>query len=88
MEVKFLLAGYGLTVSGRWVKDPLLDGCDDGFIDSVTQTACHFDVGDPAGGIDHDVEDDVAFGALREYGEVRVWGWKVAGESDVDVTGA
>ena len=68
VEVEFLLAGYGLTVFGGWVKGPLLDGCDDTFVDSVAEAAGHFDVGDLACGVDDDVEDDVAFGSVRERG--------------------
>jgi hypothetical protein len=59
------------------MKSPLLNGCNDGFIDSVTEPAGHFDVGDPARGVDNDIEDDVAFGAVREGGEVRLWRGKV-----------
>ena len=68
MEVKFLFAGYGLTVSGRWVEGPLLDRCDDGFVDAIAQAAGHLYVGDLAGGIDDDVEDDIAFGAVGQGG--------------------
>ena len=88
VEVEFLFAGYGLTVSGGGMEGPLLDGRDNGFVDSVAQAAGHLDVGDLAGGIDDDVEDDVAFGAAGEGGEVRLWSGKVAGECDVDVAGA
>ncbi len=72
MEAEFLFAGYGLTVAGGGVEGPLLDGGDDGFVDAVTQAARHFDVGDFSCGVDDDVEDDVAFGAAREGGEVRL----------------
>ena len=88
MEVEFLFAGYGLAVSGGGVKGPLLDRCDDGFIDAVAQAAGHLDVGDLARRIDDDVEDDVALGAAGEGGEVRLGSGKVAGERDVDVAGA
>ena len=59
------------------MKGPLLDGCDDGFVDSVTEPAGHFNVRNPACGVDNDIEDDVAFGAVREGGEVRLWRGKV-----------
>ena len=75
MEVEFLFAGYGLAVSGGGVEGPLLDGCDDGFVDAVAEAAGHLDVGDLAGGVDDDVEDDVALGAAGEGGEVRLWVW-------------
>ena len=88
MEVQFLLARYGLAVSGGGVKDPLLDCRDDGLVDAVAEPAGHFDVGDFAGGVDNDVEDDVALGAVRQHGEIRFWCGKVAGERDVDVAGA
>ena len=88
MEVEFLFAGYGLTVSGGGVEDPLLDRGDDGFVDAVAEAAGHLDVGDFAGGVDDDVEDDVTFCAAGEGGEVRFWRGKVAGECDVDVAGA
>ena len=88
MEVEFLLAGYGLAVSGGGAEGPLLDGCDDGFIDAVAEAAGHFDVGDLAGGVDDDVEDYVAFSAAREVGEVGLGCGEVAGECDVDVAGA
>ncbi len=70
MEVEFLFAGYGLAVSGGGVEGPLLDGGDDGFVDAVAQAAGHFDVGDFSCGVDDDVEDDVAFGAAGEGGEI------------------
>ncbi len=88
MEVEFLFAGYGLAVSGGGVEGPLLDRGDDGFIDAVAKAAGHLDVGDLARRVDDDVEDDVAFGAAGEGGEVRLWCGKVAGECDVDVAGA
>ena len=72
MEAEFLFAGYGLAVACGGVEGPLLDGGDDGFVDAVTQAAGHFDVGDFSCGVDDDVEDDVAFGAAWESGEVRL----------------
>ena len=87
MEVEFLFAGYGLAVSSGGVKGPLLDSCNDGFVDAMAQAAGHLDVGDLACGVDDDVEDDVAFGAAGKGGEVRLWCGKVAGEGDVDVAG-
>ena len=45
------------------MKGPLLDSRDDGLVDAVAEAAGHFDVGDFAGGVDNDVEDDVALGA-------------------------
>ena len=68
VKVEFLLAGHGLAVFRGWVKGPLLDGRNDAFVDSVTEAAGHFDVGDSACGVDDDVEDDVAFGTVREGG--------------------
>src|SRR6266700_3574814 len=88
VEVEFLFAGHRLAVSGGGVEGPLLDRCDDGFVDAVAQAAGHLDVGDLAGGVDDDVDDDVAFGTAGEGGEVRLWRGKVAGERDVDVAGA
>jgi len=88
VEVEFLFAGYGLAVTGGRVEGPLLYRCDDGFVNAVTEPAGHLDVGDLARGVDNDVEDDVAFGAAGEGGEVGLWGGEVAGESDVDVAGA
>jgi hypothetical protein len=88
VEAEFLFAGYGLAVAGGGFEGPLLNGGDDGFVDAVAKAAGHFDVGDFAGGVDDDVEDDVAFGAVGEGGEVRL-GWReIADESDVDVAGA
>ena len=88
MEVEFLFAGYGVAVFGGGVEGPLLDGGDDGFVDAVAEAAGHLDVGDLSGGVDDDVEDDVAFGAAGECGEIRVGAGEVAGEGDVDVAGA
>ena len=85
MEVEFLFAGYGLAVTSGGVEGPLLDGCDDGFVDAVAQAAGHLDVGDLACRVDDYVEDDVALGAVRKNGEVRLRGGKVSGERDVDV---
>jgi hypothetical protein len=88
VEVELLLAGYGLAVFGRGVEGPLLNGCDDVFIDAVAETAGHFDVSDLSCGVDDDIEDDIAFGAARECREVRFGRGEVADESDVDVAGA
>ena len=85
MEVKLLFAGYGLAISGGGMEDPLLNGCDDGFVDAVAEAAGHFDVGDFACRVDDDVEDDVAFGAARKNGEVRLGSGEEAGAGDVDV---
>ena len=70
MEVKLLFAGYGLAVLGGGVEGPLLDGGDDGFIDAVAKALGDLDVGDLAGGVDDDVEDDVAASAAGQRGEV------------------
>jgi len=85
VEVKLLFAGYGLAISGGGMEGPLLDGGDDSFVDAVAQAAGHLDVGDLACRVDDDVEDDVALGAVRKNGEVRLRGGKVGGERDVDV---
>ncbi len=39
VEEKLLLAGYRLAVLGRGLEGPLLDDCDDGFVDAMTQAA-------------------------------------------------
>ena len=88
MEVEFLLAGDGLAVFRGWVKGPLLDGCNDAFVDAVAETTGHFDVGDLARGVDDNVEDDIALGAAWEGGEVRFGCGEVADQSNVDVAGA
>ena len=85
MEAEFLLAGYGLAVSGSGFEGPLLDGCDDGFVDAMTEAAGHLDVGDLTCCVDDNVEDDVTLSASWEWGEIRFWRGKVAGESDIDV---
>jgi hypothetical protein len=66
VEVKLLLAGYRLAIFGCGMESPLLDGCDDVLVDSVTQAAGHLNVRNPSGRVDHDVEDDIAFGAPGE----------------------
>ena len=88
MEVKLLLAGNGLAGFCGRVEGPLLHGGDDVFVDAVAETTGHFYVGDPAGGVDDDVEDNVPFGAMRKRGEIRLRRGKVADQSDVDVAGA
>jgi len=88
MEVKFLFAGYGLAVACGRVEGPLLDSGDDGFVDAVTEAAGHLDVGDFAGCVDDDVEDDVTSSAVGKDGEVGLGAGKVAGSRDIDVTGA
>src|ERR1700756_2042376 len=86
--MEFLLAGYGLAVARGWLEGPLLHGCDDGFVDAVAEAAGHFDVGDFAVGIDDDVEYDVALGAMRKNGEIRLGPGEITDERDVDVAGA
>ena len=49
VEVKLLLAGYGLAVFGCGMEGPLLDGRDDVLVDTVAQTAGHLDIGNLAG---------------------------------------
>ena len=88
MEVEFLLAGYGLAVAGGRVEGPLLDSGDDGFVDAVAEAAGHFDVGDFAGSVDDDIEDDVALCAVGERREIRLGPGEITDESDVDVAGA
>jgi len=88
VEVEFLFAGYGLAVTSGRVEGPLLNRGDDSFVDAVTEPAGHFDVGNLARRIDNDVEDDVAFSAAGEGGEVGLWRREVPGESDVDVAGS
>ena len=85
MEVEFLLASDGLAVFSGWAEGPLLNSGDDVFIDAVTETTSHFDIGNLACGVDDDVEDDVAFGAVWEGGEVRLRRGKVTEQSNVDV---
>ena len=85
MEVEFLFAGYWLAVAGGGAEGPLLNSCDDGFVDAVAESAGHLDVCDFSGGVDDDVEDDVALGAAGKHGEVRLWRGEIAGQSDVDV---
>ncbi len=88
VEVELLLTGYGLAVFGGGVEGPLLNGCDDVFVDAMAEAAGHLDVSDLSGSVDDDVEDDITFGAVRECGEVRFGRGEVADESDVDVAGA
>ena len=78
MEVQLLLAGYGLAVFGGRMEGPLLDRCYYVLVDAVAQAACHLDVCNLAGGVDNDIEDDIAFGAAGERGEVRLRCRKVA----------
>ena len=44
MEVEFLLASYGLAVACGRVEGPLLDGCNDGFVDAVAKAAGYLQV--------------------------------------------
>ena len=78
MEVKLLLAGYGLAVFGGGMEGPLLNGCNYVFVNAVAEAAGHLDVSDLSGGVDNDIEDDIAFGAAGERGEVRLRCRKVA----------
>jgi hypothetical protein len=87
VETKFLLAGYRLAVPSGGMEGPLLDGCDYSFVDAVAESACHLDVGDFAGRVDDNIEDNVSLGAVGEDGEVRLRRGKVAGKRDVDVSG-
>jgi len=88
VEVKLLLAGYGLAVFGGGMEGPLLDGSDYVFVDAVAEAAGHLDVSDLSGGVDDNVEDDIALGAAWEGGEVRFGCGEVADQSNVDVAGA
>ena len=68
MEMELLLACYGLAVTCGRVEGPLLDGCNDDFVDAVAQAAGYLQVGDLSGGVDDDVDDDVAFCAAGQCG--------------------
>ncbi len=68
VETEFLFAGYGLAVSGGGFEGPLLDGCDDGFVDAVAEAAGHFDIGDLSCCVDDDIENDVSLSAAWERG--------------------
>jgi len=88
VEVKLLLAGYGLAVFGGGMEGPLLNGCNYVFVNAVAEAAGHLDVSDLSGGVDDDVEDDIAFSAAWKGGEVRFGRGEITNESDVDVAGA
>jgi hypothetical protein len=49
VEVQLLLAGYRLAVFCCGMEGPLLDRCDDVFVDAVAKAAGHFYVCDLAG---------------------------------------
>ena len=83
--MELLLTGYGLAVFGGGAEGPLLDGCDDIFVDAVAETAGHLDVSDLSGSVDDNVEDDIALCAAWEGGEVRLRRGKVTEQSNVDV---
>ena len=68
MEVELLLAGYGFAVACGRMEGPLLDGRNDGLVDAVAQAAGYLQVGDLSGGVDDDVDDDVAFCAAGQCG--------------------
>ena len=86
VEVKLLFAGYGLAVAGGGVEGPLLNGGDDGFVDAVAETAGHFDVGDFAGCVDDDVENDITLRAVRKSGQIGLGRGEVTGKGDVDIS--
>src|ERR1700742_3389912 len=88
VEVKLLLARNGQAVFGGRVEGPFLNCCDDVFIDAVAETTGYFDVSNLACSVDDNVEDHVAFGAVRECGEVWLRRGKVTDQSDVDVARA
>jgi hypothetical protein len=48
------------------MEGPLLNRCDDVFVDAVAKAAGHFDIGNLAGRIDNDVQDHIAFCASGE----------------------
>ncbi len=68
MEVEFLLARYRLAVACGWVKGPLLNRRDDGFVDAVAQAAGYLQVRYLAVGVDDYVDDDVAFCTVGKCG--------------------
>ena len=88
MEAEFLLTGYGLAVPSGRMEGPLLNSCNDGFVDAMAKAASHFDVGDFTCCVDDDVENDVALGTARELGNIRLGCGEVASPCDVDVAGA
>lgn len=73
MKVELLLAGYGLAVACGWVKGPLLDGRNYGFVDAMAQAAGYFQIRDFSCRIDDDIDDDIAFCAAGKNGEIGLW---------------
>ena len=88
MKVELLLAGYRLTVACGWVEGPLLDRCNDGFVDAVAKAAGYLEIGDFSGSIDDDIDDNVAFRAAGKRGKIGLRRGKEAGQSYIDVAGA
>ena len=83
-----MLASYGLAVACGRVEGPLLDGCNDDFVDAVAQAAGYLQVRDFSGGIDDDIDDYIAFCAVGKRGEIGLWRGEEAGQSYVDIAGA
>src|ERR1700755_1727615 len=86
--MQLLLTGDRLAVFGSRMEGPLLHRCYYVFINTVAQTACHLDICDLASCVNNDIEDNVALGATRKHREIGLRGWKVAGQSYVDVARA
>ncbi len=87
MEQQFLFARDWLAVPGGGVECPLPDCGDYAFVDTVTDAALHGELSDFSIFIDDDVEDDIAFGAVGQLGEIGSGGGKDSEEGDADVAG-
>ena len=86
VKVQLLHAGNGVAVLGRGVKGPGLQGADHAGFDAVTKGMENGQIGDLSGGIDGNVDDDVALDAMGKPRQVRRRAGGVGGKGYLDRT--
>ena len=86
VEVKFLFARDGHTVFGCWREEPLPYLGNHRLIDGRFQTLEQSELRDFAVLVDHRVENDVAFGAVGERGQIGMGVGEVLEQRDADVS--
>jgi hypothetical protein len=85
VEKEFLLAGDGVAIASGGLEDPGLNDGENRVVHRLAEALGDFGLGDFAGFIDHDIDDNVSASVARKLGEVRRRAREEGGKGDRDV---